>query len=65
MTREPVALTGAIVALITAGVSLLTAFGLDVSPEQTAAIIGVVVGVSGLVGAFLARRKVTPVAKVG
>jgi len=59
VAREPV-LT-AITALVAAAIALLVAFGVDVSTEQTAAIIAFIVAVYGV--AVLVRANVTPVAK--
>ncbi len=53
---EPVAVAALVSALITLGV----AFGLSLSPEQKAAIIGV----ADLVLALIARQNVSPVASL-
>lgn len=53
MNREPVAL----MALIQAVIGLLTAFGLDWTAEQVAAVLTL----SAAVLAVIFRRKVTPV----
>lgn len=45
------------VAVATAGISLLVAFGLDLTGEQTGAIVAFVQVVAG----FLTRSQVTPV----
>lgn len=45
------------VAVVTAGLSLLVAFGLDLTGEQTGAIVAFVQVVAG----FLTRSQVTPV----
>lgn len=60
---EPVALTGLIVAVVIAGISLVTAFGLKVTPEQAAAIIGIVSAIVALAGALFARSKVMPMSR--
>ena len=62
--NEPVTLTGLIVAAVAAIVSLVTAFGLHVSPDQAAAIIGTVTAVAAVVGFLVARTKVTPTSNV-
>lgn len=62
--NEPVTLTGLIIAVVTVVISLVTAFGLNVSPDQAAAIIGTVSAVAALVGFLLARRQVTPTVNV-
>lgn len=53
--REPALITGLVGALIAAGV----AFGLDLSGDQTSAIMGVTVAVL----AFVTRQQVTPADK--
>lgn len=64
MKNEPVTLTGLIIALVTVVISLVTAFGLNVSPDQAAAIIGTVSAVAALVGFVVARSRVTPTKNV-
>ena len=65
-TREPVAIIGAIVALIEAVVGLLIAFGIDLSAEQSQAIIAVAIAAGPVIGLILnlifVRARVTPVA---
>lgn len=58
---EPVVTASAIAGIVTAGIALLVAFGVDITDAQTAAIVGFVGVVAPIVGALLARRKVTPV----
>ena len=53
--NEPVLLT----ALVGSLLALLVAFGVDLTEEQTAAVIGVITAASALV----ARSKVTPAPK--
>lgn len=53
LRREPVLIANA----VTAVVALAVAFGVPVTPEQRAAIVGLVV----VVGSIVARSKVTPV----
>lgn len=62
--REPAAILGTITAGVAAVITLAVAFGLDLTDEQTAAILGVVAVVAPLVAAFLTRPRVTPNAKV-
>ena len=50
--REPVATSN----VLTAGIAVLAAFGLDFTAEQTAALVAFVQIVSG----YLTRRNVTP-----
>ena len=65
-TREPVAIIGAIVALIEAVIGLLIAFGVDMTAEQSQAIITVAVAAGPVIGLVLnmlfVRPRVTPVA---
>lgn len=62
--REPAAVIAVVVAFATAVLGLLVAFGVDVTPEQRDAILGVIgptVLLIGLVAALI-RRKVSPTA---
>lgn len=61
MTREPVALGAAIVVLVQAILAGVLAFGVDVTPEQTAAILGIVTAVIAVLVALGVRSLVTPV----
>lgn len=61
MNREPAAIIGSITAAASAIIALVVAFGLDLSDEQTAAILGVVAVVAPIVAGFVTRGKVTPV----
>lgn len=58
--REPVLNAAVVVAIVTAGIAMLAAFGLPITPEQTQAVIAFVSVVAPLAVAFLARKKVTP-----
>lgn len=62
MTREPLLTAAGITALVTAVLGALVAFGLDLTANQTSAILGVVAVVAPLAVALLARGKVTPTA---
>ena len=57
---EPALVTGAVSAILV----LVTAFGLPLSEDQKAAILGSIVPVLVLVQALVTRRQVTPNAKV-
>lgn len=57
---EPVWTVAGATAAVTAVTAGLVAFGVDVTPEQTAAIVSIVAIAVASIGAFLARRKVTP-----
>ena len=62
MTNEPVAIIAAIVGLIEAVIALLPLFGVALTVEQQAALMGVVVAAGSVVSAIWARSLVTPVA---
>lgn len=59
--REPAVLIGSAGGAVGAILSLLVAFGLDLSEDQQAAILGVVAAVVPIISAILIRRKVSPV----
>lgn len=60
MKTEPALTVGAITAAVSAILALLVAFGLDLSDDQTAAILGVVAVLAPLVATAITRGKVTP-----
>lgn len=60
--HEPLAIRAAIVAAITAILSLAVVLGWDIPAETQAAIVGAIGSLSGLVVAIWTRGKVTPVA---
>ena len=60
MTREPLFNAAILVAIVSTGITMLVAFGLPVTPDQTKAILGFVTVVAPLVVAWLTRNKVTP-----
>jgi hypothetical protein len=65
MNENPVTASAAVVAVIGSIITALVAFGLDVTDGQRNAIIGLVVPtfvLVGLIGAWWARRQVTPLA---
>lgn len=62
--REPALIIGLITAAVASVLVLLTAFGVDLTPEQQVAVIGVIAGVGPLVAVIIARRKVTATARV-
>lgn len=55
--REPVATASGLAALVTAALGAAAAFGLDITPEQIAAVGALAAAVAG----YLGRRAVTPV----
>lgn len=62
MKREPIAIINAVVTAIQALIPLVLAFGIAITKEQSAAISAAVVAWGGLLGTFLGRNLVTPVA---
>ena len=64
-TREPALTVGAVVALVGAVLTLLIAFGVDLTEEQQNAILRVVAIAAPLVAAVVTRRFVTPAEKPG
>ena len=61
MKREPAITVGTVSAAVAAVLTLLVAFGLDITEEQQTAILGVVATIGPLVAGLLIRRRVTPV----
>ena len=51
------ALRAAIVAVVAAGISTMATFGLALTPEQSAAVIGLVTAVSALVSLLVSRSR--------
>lgn len=62
MTREPLFTAAGITAGAAALIALLIAFGLDLTQDQTVAILGVVGVGAPILVALLSRSQVTPVA---
>ena len=62
MNTEPVAIIAAIIGLIEAVIALLPLFGVALTVEQQAALMGVVVAAGSVASAIWARSLVTPVA---
>jgi hypothetical protein len=61
MKTEPVAIVAAVQAVVAAVLTLLLAFGVDLSDAQTAAILGVYAAAAPLAAGFFVRSKVSPV----
>lgn len=55
--RDPSSLYGSVSTLVAAAITLLVAFGLPVSPDQAAAVLGFVAVLGPVVTAALIRRK--------
>jgi len=62
--NEPALTTGSLVALVTAILALLVAFGAQITTEQREAILGLVAVVAPVAVAVLIRPHVIPVAKI-
>ncbi|MDN4174747.1 hypothetical protein QWY28_17430 [Nocardioides sp. SOB77] len=60
MNREPALTVGTVTAAVTAVLALLVAFGLDLTSEQQAAILGVVGVLAPIVATVITRTKVSP-----
>jgi hypothetical protein len=63
-STEPAQIVGYITSAATAVIALLVAFGMDITKEQTAAILGVVAVVAPIVAALVIRSKVYAPASV-
>ncbi len=61
MKTEPLWTVAGVTAAVSALIALLTAFGLELSQEQTTAILGVVAVAAPAVVAAVGRGRVTPV----
>ncbi|MDP8961503.1 MAG: hypothetical protein M3N32_07820 [Actinomycetota bacterium] len=55
--NDPSSVFGGILTLLGAGISLLVAFGVELTPEQATAILGFTTAAGPFVTAFLIRRK--------
>ncbi len=64
MRTEPVAINAAIMAVLSGVLSLLVAFGFDLTPDQVAAILGVANPLLMLIGAAVTRSIVWSPASV-
>lgn len=62
MKREPAITVATITAVVSALLALGAAFGLNLTADQTAAIVGFVAVVAPLAAGFITRGKVSPVA---
>jgi hypothetical protein len=60
MNGQPVLSGAAVLAVVNAFLVCLVAFGVSLSPEQTAAVMGLANAVIGLVIGFVVRGKVSP-----
>lgn len=61
MNREPVLSIAGLLAAVSAVITVLVAFGLDLTEAQSTAVLGAVAALAPLVAALVARRRVTPV----
>lgn len=63
MKAEPVLIVvGAVGSVVTAIITLIVAFGVNVTADQSAAIVGLAAILTQLVTAVVSRGKVTPTA---
>lgn len=60
-SREPVAVSGAVLVVAQSVIALCVAFGLDLTAEQQGAIYSLTSAVTVLVASIWARARVTPV----
>jgi hypothetical protein len=60
MKNEPIISTAFFGAVATGVIALLTAFGLELTADQTAALLGISALIAQVVVALVARRKATP-----
>ncbi|MGI8403804.1 MAG: hypothetical protein ACR2OE_03380 [Thermomicrobiales bacterium] len=58
LSKEPSAIIGTVVAIVTAILALLIAYGFDVSQQQQSAILGVTAVIAPLVAAIIIRGNV-------
>ena len=64
MTNEPLVTTATVTAAVSAVLTLLVAFGVDLTEGQTTAILGAVGVAAPLVVALVARAKVSPAGRL-
>lgn len=60
MKNEPLVTRATVTSAVTAILALLVAFGVDLSNEQRAAVLGIAAVVAPLVVAAVTRHRVTP-----
>lgn len=60
MDREPLITAGVVTAVVTSLLALVTSFGLDITDDQQAAILGFVAVAAPIVLALAVRPRVTP-----
>lgn len=60
LNREPLITVATVTGLASAIITLLVAFGVGLTADQTKALLGLVSVLAPLIVAFIARRKVTP-----
>jgi hypothetical protein len=60
MKNEPLVTRATVTSAVTAILALLVAFGVDLSNEQRAAVLGIAAVVAPLVVAAITRHRVTP-----
>lgn len=63
MSREPLVSLASVTAFVSAVITVVVAFGVELSQEQTAGILGLVAVLAPAVVAIFTRSRVTPVTK--
>ncbi len=58
MNEQPAAIVGTITAAVAAVIALVVAFGIDLTPDQQAAILSVAAVAAPLIAALFIRRRV-------
>lgn len=58
MAKEPASIAGTITALVAATITLLVAFGLDLTEQQSVAVMGVAFVVAPIIQAIVTRQSV-------
>lgn len=61
MTREPLAIRGAVIAAVQAALTFAVLMGLDLTPEQVAGAMALVATLGTLAVVLWTRGKVTPI----
>jgi hypothetical protein len=64
LQTEPAQLIGYITAAVSAAIALLVAFGVDLTDDQTAAILGIVAVAAPIISGIITRSKVYAPASV-
>jgi hypothetical protein len=60
MTNEPAVTIGAITTAVAAVIALVVAFGVEITEDQSIAILAAIATIGPIVAAYLTRARVTP-----